>query len=132
MLDDVGADQENTISPLASLMAAGVPVTFGTDNVPVSLFYPIWQSVARKDSSTGKVVAPAQKLTREQALRAATINGAYLTFEEGQKGSIEPGKLADFVCLTGDPLTVEEDGIKDLAADFTVMGGRTVFSRANA
>ena len=132
MLEDAGPGQENTISPLASLMAAGVPVTFGTDNVPVSLFYPIWQSVARRDLSTGKVVAPAQKLTREQALRAATINGAYLTFEEGQKGSIEPGKLADFVCLTGDPLTVEEDRIKDLAADFTVVGGRTVFSRANA
>src|SRR6185436_3157105 len=66
VLDDVGAGQENTITPLASLTAAGVPVTFGTDNVPVSLFYPIWQSIARKDLSTGKVVAPAQKLTREQ------------------------------------------------------------------
>lgn len=128
MLNDVGPGNENTIAPLAKLMAAGVPVTFGTDNVPVSLFYPIWQSVARKDIS-GALVAPEQKLTREQALRAATINGAYLTFEEKEKGSIEPGKLADFVCLTDDLLTVEEDRIKDIVADFTVVGGRTVFSR---
>jgi predicted amidohydrolase YtcJ len=130
MLQDAGTGNENTISPLASLTAAGVPVTFGTDNVPVSLFYPIWQSVARKDLSSGQVVAPAEKLSREQALRAATINGAYLTFEEKEKGSLEPGKLADFACLNNDPLTVEEDHIKDIVAEFTVVGGRTVYSRA--
>jgi len=129
MLKDAGPGQENTISPLASLMNAGVPVTFGTDNVPVSLFYPIWQSIARKDLTTGEIIAPAQKLSREQALRAATINGAYLTFEEDLKGSIEPGKLADFVCLSDDVMTVEEDRIKDIVAEFTVVGGRTVFSR---
>jgi predicted amidohydrolase YtcJ len=127
---DAGPGGENAVSPLAALMAAGVPVTFGTDNVPVSLFYPIWQSIARKDLTTGAVIAPAQKLTREQALRAATSNGAYLTFEENVKGSLEPGKLADFACLTGDPLTVDEDRIKDIAADFTVVGGRTVFTRS--
>ena len=132
MLKDAGPGQENTISPLASLTKAGVPVTFGTDNVPVSLFYPIWQSIARKDLTTGEIVAPAQKLSREQALRAATINGAYLTFEENQKGSIEPGKLADFVCLSDDLMTVEEDGIKDIVAEFTVVGGRTVFARQAA
>jgi predicted amidohydrolase YtcJ len=129
MLQDAGPGNENTISPLASLMKAGVPVTFGTDNVPVSLFYPIWQSVARKDLTTGQVVAPDEKLTREQALRAATINGAYLTFEEKEKGSLEPGKLADFACLSDDPLTCEEDRIKDIVAEFTVLGGRTVYSR---
>ena len=132
MLKDAGPGQENTISPLAALTKAGVPVTFGTDNVPVSLFYPIWQSIARKDLTTGEVVAPAQKLSREQALRAATINGAYLTFEENQKGSIEPGKLADFVCLSDDLMTVEEDRIKDIVAEFTVVGGRTVFAREAA
>jgi predicted amidohydrolase YtcJ len=130
MLQDAGPGNENTISPLASLTAAGVPVTFGTDNVPVSLFYPIWQSVARKALSSGQVVAPDERLSREQALRAATINGAYLTFEENEKGSLEPGKLADFACLSDDPLTVEEDRLKDIVAEFTVVGGRTVYSRA--
>ena len=130
MLQDAGPGNENTISPLVSLTAAGVPVTFGTDNVPVSLFYPIWQSVAREDLSSGQVVAPDERLSREQALRTATINGAYLTFEEKEKGSLEPGKLADFACLSDDPLTVEEDRLKDIVAEFTVVGGRTVYSRA--
>jgi predicted amidohydrolase YtcJ len=129
MLKDAGPGGENAISPLASLIKAGVPVTFGTDNVPVSLFYPIWQSIARKDLTTREVIAPAEKLSREQALRAATMNGAYLTFEEKHKGSIEPGKLADFVCLSDDLMTVEEDRIKDIVAEFTVVGGRTVFKR---
>lgn len=129
MLDDVGPGNEDTITPLAKLTAAGVPVTFGTDNVPVSLFHPIWHAIARKDMSTGKIVAESQKLSREQALRAATINGAYLSFEEKEKGSIEPGKLADFACLSDDPLTCEEDRIKDIVAEFTVKGGRTVYSR---
>jgi predicted amidohydrolase YtcJ len=76
------------------------------------------------------VVAPDERLSREQALRTATINGAYLTFEEKEKGSLEPGKLADFACLSDDPLTVEEDRLKDIVAEFTVVGGRTVYSRA--
>ena len=65
MLQDAGPGNENAISPLASLTAAGVPVTFGTDNVPVSLFYPIWQSVARKDLTTGQVVAEIEKSKSE-------------------------------------------------------------------
>jgi hypothetical protein len=129
MLDQVGADAANTISPLASLKAAGVPFALATDNVPVSMFYPIWQAVARKDRASGRVIAPDQRISREDALRAATIEGAYLTFEEREKGSIEAGKLADFVCLTADPLTVEEDAIKDIVAEFTVVGGRTTYCR---
>jgi len=93
----------------------------------VSLFYPVWQSVARKDRVTGNVIAPSQKISRQDALRAATINGAYLTFEEKEKGSLEVGKLADFVCLNADPMSVAEDDLKELKAEFTVVGGRTVY-----
>lgn len=127
MLDQVGPATEDTISPLANLRDAGVRFCLATDNVPVSLFYPIWQSVARKERLAGRVIAPSQKIGREDALRAATLNGAYLTFEEKEKGSLEPGKLADFVCLNADPLTVAEDDLKDLKAEFTVVGGRTVY-----
>jgi predicted amidohydrolase YtcJ len=132
LLEEVGAARENTIVPLASLRDAGVRVCLATDNVPVSLFYPIWQSVARIDRSTGDVIAPDEKISRADALRAATINGAHLTLEEGKKGSLERGKLADFVVLSDDPLRVDEDRIKDIEAELVVVGGRTVFERDGA
>ncbi|MGH7276456.1 MAG: amidohydrolase, partial [Candidatus Rokuibacteriota bacterium] len=121
-----GADAENTIVPLRSLTAAGVHVALATDNVPPSLFHPVWQAVAREDRYSTRVIAPAQKLSREEALRAATIEGAYLSFEEDAKGSLEPGKLADFVVLSDDPLTCDEARIKDITAELTIVGGRAV------
>jgi predicted amidohydrolase YtcJ len=131
MLEELGAAHAGSISPLQSLRQEGVPFGLGTDNVPISLFYPIWESVARRDRSTDQVIAPEERLTREEALRAATIDGAYLTFDEDRKGSLEPGKLADFVVLDADPLTVEEGAIKNIAADLTVVGGEIVFERRN-
>lgn len=128
-LKDVGPENETTISPLGSLQAAGVPFGLASDNVPVSLFHPIWHCVARKERIAGRVIAPSEKLSRKDALRAATFNGAYITFDENNKGSLEPGKLADFVCLDENPLTVAEDKIKDISADFTVVGGKTVYER---
>lgn len=132
LLEAAGADRAEELSPLASLRDAGVPFCLASDNAPVSLFNAIWQAVARKDRFTGMIIGPGQRISREDALRAATINGAYLTFEENEKGSIEPGKLADFTCLSHDPLTVEEDAIKDIRAEFTVMGGRIVYRTKSA
>jgi predicted amidohydrolase YtcJ len=126
----LGDDRESEISPLRSLMDAGVTVSLATDNVPVSMFYPIWQSVARRSLYTGERIAPAQALTREQALRAATINGARLTFEEASKGSIEPGKLADLAVLSDDPLTCAEESLKDIRATATMVGGKFVWTEA--
>ena len=74
--------------------------------------------------------APDQALTREEALRCATMGGAYLALEEESKGSIEPGKLADLAVLSADPLTCAEESIKDIVADMTIVGGRVVFDRA--
>jgi hypothetical protein len=72
---------------------------------------------------------PAQRLTREEALRAATTAGAWLTFEEDEKGTLEPGKLADMAVLSGDPLTVDESRIAEIVAEVTIVGGRVVFER---
>lgn len=127
--DGRGADE---LSPLADLREARVRFCLASDNAPVSLFNAIWQAVARIDRATGQVIGPRQKISREDALRAATINGAYLTCEEHDKGSIEPGKLADFVCLTHDPLTVAEDELMNVEAEFTVVGGRIVHGAAAA
>jgi hypothetical protein len=126
----VGAGAEDTIVPLRSLRDAGVHVALATDNVPTSLFHPVWQAVARVDRYSGRVIAPSQRLSREEALRAATLESAYLTFEEDEKGSLEPGKLADLVVLSDNPLTCDEARIKDIAADMTIVGGRIVYNEA--
>ncbi|MCC7487121.1 MAG: amidohydrolase [Burkholderiales bacterium] len=128
----LGAEREDEISPLRALSEAGVRVSLATDNVPVSMFYPVWQSVARTSLYTGRAVAPGQRLSREDALRGATVNGAWLTFEEREKGSIEPGKLADLAVLNADPLTVDEDALKDIASDMTVVGGKVVWEGSRA
>jgi len=127
----LGAARENEISPLRSLVDRGVAVALATDNVPVSMFYPMWQAVARRCRYADEPIAPGQALTREQALRAATINGAWLTFDETNKGSIEPGKLADLAVLSADPLTCTDDDLKDIHAEMTFLGGRLVHDAAS-
>ena len=67
---------------------------------------------------------PDQGLTREQALRSFTSNCAYATFEENIKGSLEPGKLADFLVLSGDVLTVPDAELKSLRPLATVIDGK--------
>ena len=125
----VGAEAEDTIVPLRKLRDAGVTVALATDNVPTTLFNPIAQTVTRLDRYARREIAPSQRLTREEALRAATTGGAWLTFEEREKGTLEPGKLADLAVLSDDPLTVDESRIAGIVADVTVVGGRVVFER---
>jgi predicted amidohydrolase YtcJ len=123
-------ERAHEISPLRALVDAGVHVSLATDNVPVSLFWPIWQSVSRESRYTGERIAPAQALTREQALRCATIEGAYLTNDEDRKGSLEAGKLADLVVLDADPLQVAESALREVGAVLTMVGGVPVYASA--
>jgi predicted amidohydrolase YtcJ len=121
--------------PLRSLTDAGVVVAGGSDHMirfdartainPYHPFFSMWMAIART-AEDGSVVNPAERLTREQALRLWTLNGAWLTFEESIKGSIEPGKLADFAVISKDYLTCPEDEIKDIDVLQTVVGGRVV------
>lgn len=121
--------RENT--PLRDLLDAGVKVGLVTDNVPVSMLWPIWQSIARQDRVTNERVSPEQTLTRAEALRCATHNNAFLTFDEDRKGSLEPGKLADMAVLSADPLTVEEVGIREVTSLMTMVGGQIVYETPN-
>jgi predicted amidohydrolase YtcJ len=75
----------------------------------------------------GGRLGPNQGISRADAIRSVTINGAYTTFEERVKGSIEPGKYADFVVLSGDILNAPAEKIRDLKVLATVLGGRTVY-----
>jgi predicted amidohydrolase YtcJ len=123
-------ERHREITPMRDLLDAGVTVGLATDNVPVSMFWPIWQAVAR-EALTKERIAPEQAITRAEALRCSTASGAYLTFDEGKKGSLEPGKLADLAVLTDDPLAVDESGLRDIAATMTMVGGKIVHEAPN-
>jgi len=80
-----------------------------------------------RGTAWGETLGPHQGISREDAIRSVTINGAFTTFEENVKGSIEPGKYADFVVLSGDVLSVPAERIRVLKVTATVLGGRAVY-----
>ena len=124
-LGEAGAER---VAPLRALSEAGVHVSLATDNVPPTMFHPIWHAVARRGED-GEVVGPGQSLGREAALAGASREGAYLTFEEDAKGTIEVGKLADVAVLSEDPLTCPEERLAEIVAELTIVGGEVVFER---
>lgn len=125
----VGADLEHTICPIRALLDAGVHVSLATDNVPISLWPCVWQAVERIDRASGQVIAPGQRISREEALRCATTQGAWLCMDEGERGMLEPGMLADLIVLPEDPLTMPAARLPGLVPDMTIAGGRIVWER---
>ena len=100
-----GRQQIDRVTPMRDLIDWDIPVTVETDGSPIELMHALWVLLARRERETGEIIAAHQRVSREEALRAATLNGAYLTFEEEKKGSIEAGKWADLVVLEDDLLT---------------------------
>jgi len=112
------------------LMASGASISNGTD-VPVEPIDPMscfYATVTRK-LKDGTVFFADQKMTREEALRSYTINGAYAGFEETIKGSLTVGKLADITVLSRDILTCPEDDIPGTEALYTIIGGKVLYRR---
>ncbi len=106
--------------PFKTLIRKGVLVTGGSDCPvePVSPLLGIYAAVNRG-------IFPQERITVEEALRIYTINAAYASFEEKIKGSIEAGKLADLVILSGDLRKIEPSKIKDVRVEMTIVGGKT-------
>ena len=125
-----GASRAARVTPMRDYIDAGIPVSTGTDSavVPYPPFWTLYHFITR-DTISGGVMGPDQRITREEALRAATLGNAYLTFEERSRGSIEEGKLADFIVLAKDFLTCSEKDIESMTVLTTVVGGQVVFSR---
>ena len=119
-------ERHDDITPMKALREAGVTVSLATDNVPISLWGPVQQTIVRRDFKSGRVVGASQALSRAEALRCATQNGAYLTFDEEKKGTLAPGKVADLAVLDADPLTVEETKIAGIASLMTMVDGKVV------
>jgi predicted amidohydrolase YtcJ len=111
-----------------SFLDAGVPAAAGSDFSP-GPFDPRMaiQGMVTRTGWNREVWGANQRISVEEALRVNTINGAYNSHEEGIKGSITPGKLADFVVLSDDLLTVDQGKIKDVEIVRTVVGGTTVY-----
>ncbi|HAB30473.1 MAG TPA: hydrolase, partial [Gemmatimonadetes bacterium] len=115
-------------NPLRSPMDHDVFVALSSDILPIGPMVGIYAAVTRKGES-GTVYAPGERLTMEEAVRGYTRNGAYITFEEDIKGTLEAGKLADMIVLSDDLLTIDPERILDIVIEKTIVGGRVVFER---
>lgn len=124
---ELGSDAGH-IAPMRSLLDAGVHVSLATDNVPPSLFHSVWHATARIAEETGQVIAPEECISREEALACASREGACLTFEEADKGTLEKGKFADIAVLSDDPFTIDEARIPEITADLVFTGGELVYA----
>jgi len=122
-----GATRAGITTPVKMYLDAELPVSSGTD-APVVPYPPLWTlyHFVTRDTITGGVLGADQRITREQALRMATINNAWLNMEERTKGSIEPGKFADLVILSEDPLICPEQKLRDARVLMTMVGGKVV------
>jgi predicted amidohydrolase YtcJ len=129
ILSSCGPERLAMMHAYRTAIAMGIPVAGHSDS-PVSAAYPlrrIQDMVTRKDSS-GVLRGENQRVSVDEAIKIWTLDGAYATFEENIKGSITPGKLADFVVLEKDPRKVPPDTIKDIVLEATYVGGGRVYA----
>ncbi len=124
---------ERTVSQsylFRSLWDSGVVVTNGTDT-PVEDVDPIasFHGMVARVTRDGTLFTPEQRLTREEALRAYTLNNAYASFQEDELGSITPGKYADIAVLSTDIMTVPDAEILNARVDYTIVGGQVRYER---
>ncbi len=134
-----GTERLRYFQPYRTLFDRGVTVGGGSDhmqkigslrsNNPYNPFLGMWITLARRARWSEKQVVPEESITREQAIRLYTINNAFLTFEEKEKGSIEPGKLADLIVIDRDILRCPVEEIKDTRVLRTYLGGKLVYER---
>ena len=123
--------------PYKSLQESGVIVGGGSDHMqkvgsmrsinPYNPFFGMWTTMKRQPRWTDSVIHPEQRLTRVEAIRLYTINNAFITFTENEKGSLETGKLADLIILDRDILTCPLDEVKDIEVERTYLGGEMVY-----
>lgn len=124
---EYGAEKLRWMFPHRSFLDHGIPAA-GASDYPPGPFEPMMaiQSMVTRTDMQDRTWGPNQKISVEEALKVCTIHGAHASFEEGIKGSITEGKLADFAVLAEDPHEAEPDRIKEIRVDRTVVGGETV------
>ncbi|WBV57261.1 amidohydrolase [Chryseobacterium daecheongense] len=125
-----GPERASFISPANSALKAGIIFTMHHDApvTPPDLITAMYSAVNRKTRS-GRILGPNERITPLQALKAITINAAYQLQEEERKGSIKAGKLADFVILDQNPLTIDPEQIRNIKVLETIKEGVSVYQR---
>jgi len=127
-LAEIPASQLQWLYRIKSLLSTGLIVAGSSDSpvVPDNPLVGIYAAVTRQAES-GQQILPQECISVSQALAMYTINAAYASFEEGIKGSITQGKLADIVVLSNDPVKSPAEQIKDIKVEMTIIGGRVVW-----
>jgi predicted amidohydrolase YtcJ len=127
-MKEYGTERLNQMFALRSMIDAGIRPTQASD-YPPGPFEPMMalQSEVTRTDSRGNVWGAAQRITLEEAIRTGTINGAYASFEERVKGSIEPGKYADLVVLGRDVFSEDPSNIVNIPIERTMTGGHWVW-----
>jgi len=123
-----GRKRAEWVTPVRAYLDAGIHVSTGTD-APVIPYNPWWTlfHFSTRNTISAGIMGPDQAVSREEALRLATVENAYLTFEEGSKGALMVGMLADMVVLEDDFLTTTDEGIEDMRVLCTIVDGRIVY-----
>lgn len=124
----LGPERAAAISPARWAMERGIRFSAHSDTpvTPIEPMQLLWSQVERK-TTTGRVLGPEQRIDRLAALRAITLDAAWQVFLDDTVGSIEPGKAADLVVMSGNPLT--EPDVRDLVVERVLIGGAEVYSR---
>ena len=126
-----GPERMKYVCPIRTMLDYGIKCSFQSDypSGPAGLIT-IDGAVNRYDRTTGTQTDKFQAVTVMEAIRCATLYGAYGSYEEDIKGSLEPGKLADVIILSGDILAIDPMDIDKLVVDETIIGGVTEYKRA--
>jgi predicted amidohydrolase YtcJ len=134
-----GYQRLTNFQPYKTLFDRGILVGGGSDHMlkigsfrstnPYNPFLGMWITLTRQPRWADKPLHPEQRISREQALRLYTINNATLTFSEKDKGSLEPGKLADFIVIDRDFMSCPLNDIKDTHVEQTWLGGKLIYQK---
>ena len=141
LLKQFGQQRMALFQPYKTMLDAGIVVGGGSDHMqkigrrrsvnPYDPFWGMWITLQRQPRWSDAPLHPEQRLTREQAIRLYTLNNAIVLFDEANKGSLEAGKLADFVVVDRDLLTCPVDDVKDTQVLSTWVGGKPVYEADN-
>jgi len=132
-IDRYGKAQAEHSPPIRRMLAAGVPVGAGTDATRVATYNPfvsLYWLISGKTVGGTPMHPGANRFERMEALRLWTVGSSWFSSEDGKKGALAPGQLADCAVLSADYFSIPEDRIKDLESVLTIVGGKPVYAAA--